>query len=88
MIERMFALSLAHLSQATAETWLWPSKDITAYPRGDDGWFVRVPDSDPQNLSRDLAECFALARGSGCDWVTFGPDKEPLSILPVNASCS
>jgi len=84
MIETMFALSVAHFSEATETDWFRDAARLTAFPRGDEGWFVRVPDEDPVDLPHDLAECFALARGNGCDWITFDPDKEPLAILPVN----
>lgn len=86
MIETVFVISTAHLAPGTADAWLWPDRGLCAIPRGEEAWFIRVPEADPPGLPDDLVECLALARGSNCDWLAFDPDAVALSILPQYAA--
>lgn len=82
MIEKMLALSTAHLTETTCNDWL-PHSPFAAYPKGDYGWFVYIPDDLPHDLPADLAECLALARGQDCDWLMFDRDADAIGILQV-----
>lgn len=82
MITTMFTLSTAHLTPDTCNRWLHGCS-FAAFPKGDYGWFVYVPDDLPGDIPSDLAECIALARGQNCDWLMFDRDADTLGILPV-----
>lgn len=82
VIETMLTLSTAHLRRSTCDAWL-AGDTLVAFAKGDQGWFVPVPDASVADIPDDLAECFALARANRCDWVMFDGDTSPLSILPV-----
>lgn len=82
MIETMFTLSTAHLAAATSTEWL-ARGTLVAFSKGGQGWFIPVPDESVVDIPTDLAECFALARGSSCDWLNFDSAMPPLAILPI-----
>lgn len=83
MMETLLVLSTAHLRQQTCNGWL-QAAPFAAFAKGDYGWFVSVPDDEPEDLPADLGECLALARSLKCDWVMFDRDADALSILPVH----
>lgn len=84
MMETMLVLSTAHLTEGTCSTWLHHAS-LVAYPKGDVGWFVHVPDSTHGDVPADLAECLEQARALNCDWIMFDRDAAALTILPVHA---
>lgn len=82
VIEHMLVLGTCHLTEHTCTEWL-PAAPFAAFAKGDYGWFVYVPDDEPDDLPADLAECFALARGQHCEWIMFDRDQAAMGILPV-----
>ena len=83
MIEAMLVLSTAHLTEHTCKVWL-PEAQIAAYAKGEYGWFVHVPDDEPEALPIDLGGCLALARGRACTWIMFDRDADITPALSVH----
>lgn len=84
MIETMLVLSTAHLRPETCNDWL-PRAPFAVFQKGPCGWFVSIPDADPDDLPPDLAECIAQGRALRCDWLMFDRDAAELTILPTYA---
>lgn len=84
MIETLLMLSTAHLCQETCNDWLRQAP-FAVFGKGDYGWFVYVPDDEPEDLPADLRDCFTLARSCNCDWVMFDCDADTVSALPIYA---
>ena len=82
VIETILVLSTAHLLPHTCNAWLWET-DQSVWPKGETGWFIHIPDTDPEGLPSDLAECFLLARAQNCDWIMFDAGAPVLNLLPT-----
>lgn len=83
MIEPMLVLSTAHLDEQTCNGWLRTAA-IAVYEKADYGWFIPVPEDEPESAPADLVACFALARSLHCDWLMFDRDADTHPILPVH----
>ena len=83
MIEAMLVLSTAHITEHTCNVSLHDAQ-IVAYAKGDYGWFVHVPDDEPEGLPIDLGGCLALARARACAWIMFDRDADIAPALPVH----
>ncbi|MFX8648972.1 hypothetical protein ABTM34_20010, partial [Acinetobacter baumannii] len=57
---------------------------FAAFAKGDYGWFVHVPDDEPEALPAELGACLALARSRRCTWIMFDRDADIVSALPVH----
>ncbi len=96
-LDKMLALSTAHVTQETAERFNTQDCDLPVYPkksRGGDiyGWFVCVGDADREWVhtkadeeahDQDIRDVCAFAERMGCAWVMFDCDEEPIEELPV-----
>ena len=81
-------VSTAHLSQVTRELLADDAVDQIAYPKGDYGWFVHVPNADDgvevsEHCPPDLAQCLQLAQRAEAHWVMFDADGTIIDELPV-----
>lgn len=83
MIESMLVLSTAHLSEQTCNSWLH-NAPFAAFGKGDYGWFVHVPDDEPEDLPADLGTCLTQARSLACTWVMFDRDADIVPSPPVH----
>ena len=83
MIEAMLVLSTAHLTEHTCNMWLHDAR-VTAFAKGDYGWFVHVAGDEPDNLPADLDACLALGRIGGFAWIMFDRDADIAPGLPVH----
>lgn len=61
MIEPMLVRSTAHIGEQTCNSWLH-NAPFAAFGKGDYGWFVHVPDDEPEDLPADLGACLTQAR--------------------------
>ena len=83
MSELMFVLSTSHLQDYTCNVWL-QAAPFAAFPKGDYGWFVFVPeDLTEVTLPEDLRACCERACEHGCAWIMFDRDAPALDTLPV-----
>lgn len=82
MIETVLTLSTAHLRHDTCNVWLHHCP-FAAFEKGDYGWFVFVPEDEPNDMPEDFATCVAAARALHCAWLMFDRDAPALANMPV-----
>lgn len=87
-VEKMLTISTAHLRASTCNEWLHePEKGITAYEKGEYGWFVHAGSHDSLHAERaraasslampnELRVVLDFAREHGCEWVCFDRDGD------------
>ena len=81
-IEPMLVLSTAHFTEPTCTLFL-PAYAGPAWPKGDYGWFVYVPEDVDGELPSDLTACLALARQKGAFWMMFDRDEAQIDDVPA-----
>lgn len=81
-IELMLVLSTAHLTETTCNLFL-PDYAGPAWPKGDYGWFVYVPEDEDPEMPLDLGACMALAREKHAFWIMFDRDEAQIDELPA-----
>lgn len=94
-IDRMLCMSTSHLRDTTCNEWLAGKHEgITAYQKGEYGWFVYAGaedsyqwetngDPDDPDIPNELKLCIAFAREHDCAWITFDRDGEIVEGLVV-----
>lgn len=85
-IHRMLALSTAHLSQATLEKGTDAFQLVTAFEKGEYGWFVYVPEQQlleelVEGLTEDVANCIRYAAAQDMQWIMFDRDVDVIDQL-------
>lgn len=81
---KMVALSTAHLTEHTCNTWLPAAADhgFSAFPKADWGWFIPImPVCPGHSLPRDLAAVMSWAKLQGASWIMFDRDVEAIDEL-------
>ncbi len=90
-IEKMLAISTAHVSEVTSwylNQWSVSPQvpPVICYPKGEYGWFVYVSlelVKTDDTFPSDLLVCIKYARSLNCDWIAFDRDATTIAALPV-----
>jgi hypothetical protein len=82
MIENILGLSTAHLTPQTCNEWLG-NCSYSAYPKGEFGWLIFVPEEILDGTPADLVSCIELAAQLRCDWLMFDCNYPVLPMLPT-----
>lgn len=82
----MLALSTAHLSQATLEKGTDAFQRLSAFEKGEYGWFVYVPEPQlleelVEGLTDDIATCIRFAAAQDMQWIMFDRDVDLIEQL-------
>lgn len=86
-IECALVLSTAHITERTSEILTSDAIDgLVAYPKGEYGFFVYVPEESSEGISdcpKDLMACIEAAKERGCEWLMLERDAETMETLPT-----
>jgi len=85
-IHRMLAQSTAHLAQATLAKGAEAFQRLSAFEKGEYGWFVYVPEPQlleelVEGLTEDVATCIRFAAAQDMQWIMFDRDVDVISQL-------
>lgn len=78
-IERMLALSTAHLSSEDVDWLILHSGYIYPY---EEGWFIPVGIDEWLDGQTSLADCLTLAKKHGCTILRLDRDAQTTDLLP------
>lgn len=82
-IDKMLTISTSHVTSKTCNEWLGgPDRSISAYPKGEYGWFIYT-DGDNKDLPNDLLLCVQFAREHGADWLVLDCDGDQVDGLVI-----
>jgi hypothetical protein len=90
-IAKILTLSTAHVTSETCNEYLPFGNPLTAYPKGEYGWFIFAGEPDAYHHERkvegdvpaDLMAALDLARQQGCDWLCLDRDGDETEELPT-----
>lgn len=91
-VERIVTISTAHITEQTnAGLGALPYSHngnpwcLTTFPKGDFGWWVRVPqpgEMPPPYVPEELGNAIEYARSLGCTWLCLDRDGDKTHALP------